>query len=297
MYTEISMDQENIKPSISITQWLPVIVALSVLLIPSYWSMANSLWQMDAYAHGPLALIVVAWLLWRRRALLTDSTYVATKWDIASGGFLLVMGVLFYIVGRSQSIPLLEIGAHIPLLIGVLLILRGWAVVRALWFPLAFMIFAVPLPGFIIDAATGPLKAYVSVLVESMLYTAGYPIARAGVVLGIGPYQLLVADACSGLHSLYSLSAMGALYIYLAARTQWWRNALLAALILPVAFISNIVRVVILVLVTYYFGDDAGQGFVHGLAGIVLFVVALGLLFLADAGLGYGARLAKRLRK
>jgi exosortase len=147
-------------------------------------------------------------------------------------------------------------------------------------------VFLVPLPGILIDALTGALKRNVSEVAEYLLYAAGYPIGRSGVTLMIGPYQLLVADACSGLHSLYSLTALGLLYMYLIKHASLWRNVLLGAAILPIAIGANIIRVIFLVLVTYHLGDEAGQGFLHGFAGIVLFLVALILLFVLDGALG-----------
>ena len=140
----------------------------------------------------------------------------------------------------------------------------------------------VPLPGALIDLITGPLKAWVSTIVEQLLYLAGYPVARTGVVLTIGPYQLLIADACSGLNSMFSLGALGALYIYLVGHAQRWRITLLSALVLPIAFAANVVRVIVLVMITFYMGDEAGQGFLHGFSGMVLFVTALSLYLSLD---------------
>jgi Transmembrane exosortase (Exosortase_EpsH). len=102
-------------------------------------------------------------------------------------------------------------------------------------------------------------------------------------VLTIGQYQMLVADACSGLHSMYSLSALGTLFMYIMARRSKLHNAIMLASILPIAFAANIVRVIALVLITYHFGDEAGQGFLHGAAGIVLMLVALVCFFGLDA--------------
>jgi exosortase len=126
----------------------------------------------------------------------------------------------------------------------------------------------------------------VSWVVESLLYQLGYPIARAGVVLNIGPYQLLVADACAGLNSMFTLEALGLLYMNLMGYTSRWRNLLLALLIVPISFCANVVRVVVLVLVTYYLGDDAGQGFIHDFAGLLLFLVGLLLMLATDGLLG-----------
>jgi exosortase len=155
--------------------------------------------------------------------------------------------------------------------------------VRALWFPLLFFVFMVPLPGVLVDTLTGPLKQLVSVIAENVLHTADYPIARTGVMLSIGPYELLVADACSGLRSMFSLAATGLLYMYLMARKSWLHNLIMAASILPIAFAANIVRVIVLVLITYHFGDEAGQGFLHGSAGMLLIIAALLFFFLLDA--------------
>src|SRR5699024_5357964 len=119
--------------------------------------------------------------------------------------------------------------------------------------------------------------------VVELLYDVGYPISRNGVVLTIGQYQLLVADACSGLHSMYSLSALGTLFMYIMARPSKLHNAIMLASILPIAFLANIVRVIALVLITYHLGDGAGQGFLHGAAGMVLMLVALVGFFALDA--------------
>jgi exosortase len=165
---------------------------------------------------------------------------------------------------------------------------------RATAVPILFLAFMVPLPGVIVDALTAPLKQFASAIAEQLLYSLGYPIARTGVVLSIGRYQLLVADACSGLHSMYSLLALSLLYVYLMRHPSRWRNAILLAAALPIALAANVVRVIILVLVTYHFGDEAGQGFVHGFAGMALFLIALALLMFVDTLLGLVGRLAPR---
>ncbi len=272
-------------PAQDILTWWPVLLGLAAMYAPTYYDLANGLWNSEEQAHGPIVLIVALFLVWRNRAaLLSPAT---EKSSPALGWAVLIPGLLIYALGRSQDIILFEVGSQIPVLIGALLITTGFPAVRAMWFPLFFLIFMVPLPGFIVDAATGPLKQYISVIAENILYAVGYPIARNGVVLTIGQYQLLVADACSGLHSMFSLSAMGLLYLYLMQRTSAARNIILIASILPIAFAANVVRVMILVLVTYHFGDEAGQGFVHDFAGILLFVVGLLFLFALDGLLGF----------
>ncbi len=144
----------------------------------------------------------------------------------------------------------------------------------------------VPLPGLVVQALTTPLKIVVSHVGEWLMYTMGYPVARSGVILYVGQYQLLVADACAGLNSMFTLEALGLLYMNLMNYTSVRRNLLLAILIIPIAFIANVIRVMVLVLVTFHFGDAAGQGFVHGFAGMLLFMIALTMMLVVDKIIG-----------
>jgi exosortase B len=269
--------------------WWPVLLGLLVLYVPTYYDLANGIWNTEEQAHGPIVLIVALYLIWTKRHIFIPAGGAAAV-DVRPrpvlGWSLLAFGLLLYALGRSQDILLFEVGSQIPVLLGALLITLGVAAARTLWFALFFLLFMVPLPGFLVDAATGPLKQNVSVIAEHLLYFFGYPIGRSGVTLTVGPYQLLVADACSGLHSMFSLTAMGLLYLYLMEHKSWLRNGILIVSILPIAFAANVVRVMVLVLVTYHFGDEAGQGFIHDSAGIVLFVVALLFLFALDGLLG-----------
>jgi exosortase B len=269
--------------------WWPIVLGLVVLYGPTYWMLAHGLWNSDDYAHGPIVLVVTLFLIWQQRAVFMGDggAMFPTRTETTAGWVLLVVGLLAYALGRSQDILLFEVGSQIPVILGALLITLGTKAARALWFALFFLLFMIPLPGFVVDAATGPLKQYISVIAEQVLYAAGYPIARSGVTLTVGQYQLLVADACSGLHSMFSLSAMGLLYLYLMQRTSVARNLIIMAAILPIAFAANIVRVMVLILVTYHLGDEAGQGFLHGFAGIMLFVIGLLFLFVLDWVLGF----------
>jgi len=203
------------------------------------------------------------------------------------GWIILLVGLLSYVLGRSQDILMFDIGSQILIFSAVLLITRGTRALKMMWFPLFFIFFMIPLPGFFLDAVTLPMKIAVSTVAEQILYWAGYPIARSGVVLQIGQYQLLVADACAGMHTLISLEALGLLYLNLVKHDSLFRNFTLALLIIPISFTANVIRVMVLTLVTFYFGDEAGQGFIHGFAGMVLFIVALTLIMSVDSVLQY----------
>jgi exosortase len=119
--------------------------------------------------------------------------------------------------------------------------------------------------------------------VATALYAAGLPVAHAGAVIAAGPYQLLVADACAGLNSLIALTAVGAVYLYMIKHRDWRVNAIVLACLIPIAVLANICRVMLLVLITYFLGFDAGQGFLHDGAGLMMFAIALALVFAIDS--------------
>ncbi|KQY82898.1 exosortase B [Pelomonas sp. Root1444] len=258
-------------------------MGILLLLIPTYVDLQRVVWSSDDQAHGPIIIAVAAWLLWRMRGQLLALPAAPAN---AAGATLLLLSLTSYILGRSQSIVQMEAGSHILVLASALLLWRGWAALRMAWFPLFFLIFMIPLPGVLVQAMTVPLKAAVSYVAENLLHYFDYPVARAGVVIQVGQYQLLVADACAGLNSMFTLESLGLLYMNIVSHASRTRNVLLAILIIPISFVANVVRVVILILVTYHFGDAAGQGFVHGFAGMVLFLVALTLIIAVDSLLG-----------
>jgi exosortase len=142
--------------------------------------------------------------------------------------------------------------------------------------------FLIPIPGFVLDVVTQPLKLFVSEVVTGTLANLGYPMGRQGVTIFVGTYQLLVEDACAGLNSLVSLSAIGLFYVYMLRGSNWRYSLLLLALVVPVAVAANMVRVAALVLITWYMGNAAAQGYLHNFAGMVTFVSALLLIFLVD---------------
>ena len=266
-----------------LVNWLPIILGLAVLYLPSLYDLFTGIWSQDEQMHGPIVLGISVWLLYRNWAVMEEAAQgqLASNW----GWPIFVVGLLLYALGRSQDILLLEIGSAIWLLVGLLLLQRGTAALKAQWFAVFFMLFMVPLPGAVVDTVTMPMKMAVSYVAEHVLYWAGYPIGRNGVILQIGQYMLLVADACAGLHTLLTLEALGLLYLNIVRRDSFFRNVGLAVLIVPISFTANVIRVMTLSLITYHFGDAAGQGFLHGFAGMVLFMSALVLIIGFDSAL------------
>ena len=272
--------------------WGPIVAGLVFLFAPSLIGLFRTHWSTDQYAHGPIVLAISCWLAWRGWPEMWRLS--EGKAPSAAGWPVFVVGLLSYILGRSQDIILFEIGSLVWLLAGILLLTRGAAALKAQWFALFFMLFMIPLPGSVVDILTMPMKTGVSYVTANLLFWAGYPIARTGVVLEIGQYQLLVADACAGLHTLFTLEALGLLYLNIVRHNSLFRNVALAILIVPISFSANVIRVIVLTLITYHFGDEAGQGFLHGFAGMVLFLSALLLIVGVDSLLHATVSLRRR---
>ena len=263
--------------------WWPAILGLALLYTPSLYDLLHGAWSTDEQGHGPIVLGMALWLLYRNWGPMERASagHTPSHW----GWPVLLIGLLLYMAGRTEQVLILEISSVIWVLAGVLLLQRGSAALRVHWFALFFMLFMVPLPGALVDRLTLPMKLGVSYMAEQLLYFFGYPIGRSGTMLQIGQYKLLVADACAGLHTLYTLEALGLLYLNLVRHASLLRNLLLGLIIVPISFTANVIRVMVLSLITYHLGDAAGQGFLHGFAGLLLFLTALLLIIGVDAAL------------
>lgn len=260
-------------------EWLAVGAGLLAVYVPTLHDLVTTVWGDEGHAHGPFILAAVLWLFWDKRQILSMPQKPTAPF---SGFTFLLAGLLLYTVGRAYEVRSFEVASLVPVMAGILLAMRGWKAIRSCWFALFFCIFLIPLSPDFIDQFTLPLKQIVSTVVVNLLHAAGYPVAQNGVILSVGQYQLLVADACSGLHSMFSLSAVGLLYLYLKQHGSKLHNMVVVASLWPIAFWANIVRVTVLVLITYHYGDAAGQGFLHQASGLILFGSALLALVALD---------------
>ncbi|GJJ04888.1 exosortase [Duganella rhizosphaerae] len=260
--------------------WLPIALGFLVLAVPTLYGLLNGVWSTEEQAHGPIILALSVWLIYRQwPALLAGG---AGRPGSPVGWVVLLPSLAMYVLGRSQQIISMEILSLIGVSAAIVLLMWGGKGLATVWFPFFFMLFMVPLPGPLVSQLTMPMKMAVSYATEHILFMAGFPIARNGVILQIGQYQLLVADACAGLQTLLTLEALGLFYLNVVRHTSPFRNVTLALLIIPISFSANVIRVMALTLITYFFGDAAGQGFLHGFAGMVLFMTALILILSLD---------------
>lgn len=269
-------------------RWLSIHAAvlaagLAALVLPTLLSLARNYWNTDNGVHGPIILVSGVWLLWRERdRIRLRPGSISPVWLAAFMPPLL----LLYIYARSFGVLTAETASLYVLL--VLLGLYYWSpeAMRRLWFAILYLGFLIKPPSGIVAQLTQPLKIWISQTAVTILHWLGYPVANSGVRIQIAQYEVLVQQACAGLGSIFSLLAIGLLYIHLSKRKLSVRSLLLIIGIVPIAMIANVLRVIILLLLTYHAGDAVAQSFAHEIAGLTTFALAiLGMLAL-DAVLG-----------
>ncbi|NBW77028.1 MAG: exosortase [Sphingomonadaceae bacterium] len=267
------------RPRLTLPSWWPLLPGLLILAIPTIISLAGSAWSTDTGAHGPIVLATGLWLLhhdgWRLPA-----SGAPAHWRPALP--VLIAGLLVYAFGRAYDFISVEgFGLYLTFL-AMVIRLTELAALRRHAFALFYLLLCLPPPGWLMTQLTAPLQVLVSWASEGLAAGLGFPIAREGVVLYVAQYQLLVEDACAGLNSLFGLTAISLLYIFLAHRASLRHAGILLLAVIPIAIIANIIRVLGLIVITYYFGDAAAQGFMHSTTGMVMFILGLLLIMAFD---------------
>jgi exosortase len=191
--------------------------------------------------------------------------------------------VPLYVVAGITGILELQVFFMYAAVVAGAYLLVGARVLRACWFPVLYLAFALPPPDQMVAVLTQPVKIAISSAAVKFLYALGYPIGSSGVMIQIAQFELLVAAACSGLNSLLTLSAICMFYVYLKNKDNKGLFIGMALLVIPIAVLANFIRVLILILITYYGGEAAAQGFLHDFAGILTFAAALATLMAIEA--------------
>ena len=259
---------------------LALLIGVAAILLPTMIEVGQFNWTTEQGGHGPIVMAIGLWLLWRE----VKSSSAPRKPGNAIIGSLALAGLLaVYLVSRITGILEIEALAMYGALIVGAYMLFGGALIRSVWFPLLYLALTLPPPDSVVAAVTQPIKIAISEWAVSLLYALGYPIASSGVTIQIAQYELLVAAACAGLNSIISLGAICLFYGYLRHRTNLLAFVVIALSVIPIAVFSNFIRVIILILITYYLGEAAAQGFLHDFAGLTMFAVALLSVFVIDS--------------
>lgn len=233
------------------------------------------------YTHGPLVPLVSLVMI----LLLVRHIRLDIRPSRAAGTIALAAALLLHLAASLARVNFASSLALVATLAALVLRMWGWQSLRRLWFPLAFLLFMVPLPEVTIANLNFSLKMLSASWGVSIASFLGVPIERTGpMVTLMGGKQLIIANVCNGLRTLVSLLAFGAMYAYICRLGGLWRIGLFAMAI-PVAVASNALRIVGLIIVAQIWDETVATGWWHDTSGMLIFVVAFGLMFMLERGL------------
>ena len=248
------------------------ILGFALLAIPTLIENYQQNWSTEQGQASPIVLLLGLWLVWRRWPSITSSTDVGRGSVCIAGG---LGRLLVYLFGRGADQFLIE--SYALFFVGVLYVytLYGLVGLKRAWFPFFYLIFALPVPYTVTMAMTTHLRLWITEAVVNLCSHFGFNIVRDGLNILIDQYEIAVQDACSGMNSLFSLSAIGLIYVNLRRSPSWRYYLIMAIPIVAFAIMGNFARVMFIVCLTHFFGDAVAQGVLHETAGLVTFMVGL----------------------
>lgn len=256
--------------------WIKVLVLTGMVAVvyhSAVFRLVEQWIQEPDYSHGFFVPIVSAFLVWTRREKLRHLRVTPSGWGTA----VVAIALAALVAGTVGAELFLQRTSLIVLIAGLVLVLRGWEFLRAITFPVAFLIFMVPLPAIVMDAIAFPLQMFAARAATFCLIGLGVPVLREGNVIVLSNTTLEVAEACSGIRSLHTLAGMAALYAYFVLRSRW-KQGLLLFLTVPIAIFANAFRVTGTGILARYWGMQVADGFYHGLSSFLVFAIAFAML-------------------
>lgn len=259
---------------------LAILALASVLFVaPTLASVATASWSGEQGAHGPIILVIGSWLIVRRWQEIAS---LAKPGSLSLSIAMLIPVLSLHAIARLLHWTILDALTMWAALVIVSYAFIGATALKRMAFPLLFLLFAFPPPSAVTNLLTQPVRLLLADGAVSSLQSLGYPMSQAGLSIFIGQYELLVKDACSGLNSVLSLSAIGLFYAYVLHGAHLAYSGVFFVIMIIVAIVANFIRVLLLILITYHMGNSIAQGFLHEFAGLTLFALAIGGMLLAD---------------
>lgn len=233
-------------------------------------------WSVDDnYSHGFLIPLISGYLIWRKRADLSE----ILRHPSNTGLFVLTAGLVLFLGGNLGSELFTMRCSMLIVLLGLVVYTAGWGFAKALSLPIGYLIFMIPLPTIIWYKIAFPMKLFATTIATTVLQWLKVSAYGEGNIIHLSNTSLQVVDACSGLRSLISLLALSAAFALITyhSKTRKWILFLSA---IPIAILVNIVRLTATAILSEHYGTQVAQGFLHGASGILVFVLAFILLFI-----------------
>ena len=250
-----------------------VIAAFARVFWPTWIWMAERFSTPDSfYSHGWLIPIASACLIWQRRMRLNPAAIRPSFWGL----ILLLPSLIVHTIAIWWHVGFVSGFAMLGVIWGLVWTLWGWSNIRALRFPMLFLLFMVPLPSILLIAISFHMKLIAATLAATLLKLIGIPAVHAGSTIQVPGISVIVDDTCSGLRSLMSLIALATLWTSLVpSSAQRWKKLTIVSASMPISLLANMVRIVVLVLLSAIYGAQVADSFIHYGSGLVVFGVAL----------------------
>jgi exosortase len=255
--------------------WIASIVAVAAVMYASTGRFLWQKWMENAqYSLAPIVPFVSGYFLWKKWPEVKE----LKRSPSVLGLVLILLAILLHLVGAVLDISGPSGVSIFLCILGGCLYFHSKALVRTLWFPLAYLAFMIPVPGGVLDLIGFPLQLWASGSTAAILRAFGMEVTRTGVNLSVPGFDFQVAEACSGMSSLVALFGVTAVFAYtcrLPDKQKW----LLVFLALPIALAANIVRIITIALVGYEWGSNAAMNIYHDWSSPILFLVAICFMF------------------
>jgi exosortase len=256
--------------------------SISILLLIAYMPIILWMWERwfapeSYYGHGVLIPMVSIFLIFMKREELKKLPYEPSGWSFR----ILILGIFLYWTSAIIHIFFSAAFSMILVISGLVLHFYGKKSLRHILFPLLFLVFMIPLPLILVAAISFKLKLLAAQLATTILNNIRLPALQEASLIRMRHSYVVVEDACGGLRSLISLTALGAVFAY-QIRGRLIKKIFLFISAIPIAVVTNAFRIVFLATVGEIWGTQYTQGFLHNLSGYLVFTFAFLLLFYVE---------------
>ena len=229
----------------------------------------------EDYSHGMFVPLISLFLIWQARHRIAVAGIENSWWGLA----VISAGLFLYWIGEFATLYVLQHVSLWMVIVGLVIALIGVRGARAIAFPLSYLLTSIPLPVFLYASLSSQLQLWSSALGVGCLQLVGVTAFRDGNVIDLGPVQLQVVEACSGIRYLLPLTSLALLCAYLF-KDRMWKRVVLVLSSIPISVLVNGFRIGMIGVLVEWYGQGAAEGFYHLFEGWVLFMASLGLLIL-----------------
>jgi len=266
-----------------------LLIIFCAIFLPVFISLVKFWTNSEDYSHGFFILPLSLYIIWQKKDTLKKIPVQPSNWGL----FIIIFFLLVFIIARTGEIATLSPICMILIIIGIIVYFYGFLICKELFFPLFFLFFMIPVPSQIYSALTIPLQLFVTKATVFIAGLMGIPIYREGNVIHFSNHTMQVVQACSGLRSMVSLLALGAIFGYFFLRSNMLRGILFVAGV-PISIIVNILRVFLMVIAYHYFRYNLTADSIHTIFGIIIFIMALIIIAATQRGLSFWDKSAEK---